>query len=192
MCDTAAMIYLPLLEETGHMPTQKYTHAPEIFEHCHAHRHALRPLRQRAASRPRSPRSSGTTTAQRWIIRTNRGDEIRAKFVAMGTGPLHRPKLPGIPGIETFGGHSFHTSRWDYDYTGGDPSGAPMTTSADKRVGIIGTGATAVQCIPHLARDARRAVRVPAHAVVDRRPQQPRHRPRLVRDARAGLAARSG
>ncbi len=74
--------------------------------------------------------------------------------MAIGTGPLHRPKLPGIPGIESFGGHSFHTSRWDYDYTGGDPAGAPMTGLADKRVGIIGTGATAVQCIPHLARAA--------------------------------------
>jgi cyclohexanone monooxygenase len=70
----------------------------------------------------------------------------------MGTGPLHRPKLPGIPGIETFGGHSFHTSRWDYEYTGGDPAGGAMTELADKRVGIIGTGATSVQCIPHLAR----------------------------------------
>jgi cation diffusion facilitator CzcD-associated flavoprotein CzcO len=92
---------------------------------------------------------------KRWIIRTNRGDEMRARFVSMGTGPLHRPKLPGIPGIETFQGHSFHTSRWDYDYTGGDPSGAPLDGLADKRVGIIGTGATAVQCIPHLARAAK-------------------------------------
>jgi cation diffusion facilitator CzcD-associated flavoprotein CzcO len=73
----------------------------------------------------------------------------------MGTGPLHRPKLPGISGIESFGGHTFHTSRWDYAYTGGDPAGAPMTKLVDKRVGIIGTGATAVQCIPPLGRDAQ-------------------------------------
>jgi cyclohexanone monooxygenase len=88
----------------------------------------------------------------RWIVRTNRGDAFTAQFIGMGTGPLHVPKLPGIPGIESFQGHSFHTSRWDYDYTGGDPSGALMTGLADKRVAIIGTGATAVQCIPHLAR----------------------------------------
>ncbi|MEM7273707.1 MAG: NAD(P)/FAD-dependent oxidoreductase, partial [Actinomycetota bacterium] len=74
--------------------------------------------------------------------------------VTIGPGPLHRPKLPGIPGLERFGGHCFHTSRWDYDYTGGDPAGAPMTGLADKRVGIIGTGATAVQCVPHLAESA--------------------------------------
>jgi cation diffusion facilitator CzcD-associated flavoprotein CzcO len=73
----------------------------------------------------------------------------------MGTGPLHRPKLPGIPGIETFAGRAFHTSRWDYDYTGGDAAGAALENLADKRVGIIGTGATAVQCIPHLARSAK-------------------------------------
>ena len=70
----------------------------------------------------------------------------------MGTGPLHVPKLPGIPGLESFQGHSFHTSRWDYEYTGGDPSGAPLDRLRDKRVAIIGTGATAVQCVPHLAR----------------------------------------
>ncbi|MFM7061406.1 MAG: flavin-containing monooxygenase, partial [Actinomycetes bacterium] len=91
----------------------------------------------------------------RYVVRTDRGDVLRAKFVCMGTGPLHRPKLPGIPGIHDFAGHAFHTSRWDWSYTGGDPSGAPMTGLADKRVGIIGTGATAVQCIPHLSRSAK-------------------------------------
>src|SRR5207237_6170534 len=88
----------------------------------------------------------------RWTIRTTRGDAFTAQFVGMGTGPLHVPKLPGIEGIESFKGHSFHTSRWDYDYTGGDPKGALMEKLADKRVGIIGTGATSVQCVPYLAR----------------------------------------
>jgi cyclohexanone monooxygenase len=86
------------------------------------------------------------------MIRTTRGDAFTAQYVGIGTGPLHVPKLPGIPGLENFKGHSFHTSRWDYDYTGGDPSGALMDRLADKRVGLIGTGATSVQCVPHLAR----------------------------------------
>ena len=80
---------------------------------------------------------------------------MRARYLVMGTGPLHRPKLPGIPGIEKFAGRSFHTSRWDYDYTGGDVLGG-LDRLGDKRVGIIGTGATSVQCVPHLARACKR------------------------------------
>ena len=87
-----------------------------------------------------------------WVVSTDRGDEFTAQFVGLGLGPLHVPKLPGIPGIEKFGGHSFHTSRWDYGYTGGDPSGALMDKLADKRVAVIGTGATSVQCVPQLSR----------------------------------------
>ena len=153
MCDTAAMIYLPLLEETGAMPSAKYVGAAEI--QAHARRIATHfGLYDNAALSTGVTSMTWDDDISRWIIRTDRGDEIRAQFVTTGTGPLHRPKLPGIEGIDTFAGHSFHTSRWDYSYTGGDPSGAPMTGLADKRVGIIGTGATAVQCIPHLARSA--------------------------------------
>ena len=152
-CDTTSFVYMPLLEETGHMPTEKYAHAPEILEHCQRiGKHY--DLYDNAVFSTEVTDLEWDDATSRWIIRTNRGDEMRAKYVCMGTGPLHRPKLPGIPGIETYAGHSFHTSRWDYDYTGGDPAGAPMEKLADKRVGIIGTGATSVQCIPHLARAA--------------------------------------
>jgi cation diffusion facilitator CzcD-associated flavoprotein CzcO len=154
MCDTAAMVYLPLLEETGYMPTMKYTFAPEIFAHAQRIARTFG-LYERALFSTAVTGLAWDAGASRWIVRTDRGDEIRARFVAMGTGPLHRPKLPGIPGIESFAGHTFHTSRWDYAYTGGDPAGAPMTKLADKRVGIVGTGATAVQCIPPLGRDAQ-------------------------------------
>ena len=153
MCDTAAMIYLPLLEETGTIPSKKYVFAPEI--HAHAKR-----IGETFGLYDQALFSTGVESltwdddAARWVVRTDRGDAFTAKYVAMGTGPLHRPKLPGIEGIESFEGHTFHTSRWDYDYTGGTPDGEPMTGLADKRVGIIGTGATAVQCIPPLARDA--------------------------------------
>ncbi|MEM7327038.1 MAG: NAD(P)/FAD-dependent oxidoreductase, partial [Actinomycetota bacterium] len=153
-CDTAALIYLPLLEETGHMPTEKYTHAPEILEHCRRIANHF-DLYNNACLSTEVTALTWQQEDRMWLVETNRGDAFLAKYVTMGTGPLHRPKLPGIPGIEDFEGHTFHTSRWDYDYTGGDPSGATMTGLGDKRVGIIGTGATAVQCVPHLARSAR-------------------------------------
>jgi cyclohexanone monooxygenase len=153
-CDTHSFVYLPLLEETGHMPTEKYAHGPEILEHSRRiARHFA--LYERALLHTEVQSVDWDPEISRWIVRTDRGDELRARFVTIGTGPLHRPKLPGIPGLETFRGHTFHTSRWDYDYTGGDPNGAPLDKLADKRVAIIGTGATAVQCIPHLARAAQ-------------------------------------
>jgi cation diffusion facilitator CzcD-associated flavoprotein CzcO len=153
-CDTASFIYLPLLEETGYMPSEKYVHGPEILEHCQRiGKHYG--LYDDALFHTEVKELQWDAARSRWIIRTDRGDELTAQFVGMGVGPLHVPKLPGIPGIEDFAGHSFHTSRWDYDYTGGDHVGAPMHKLADKRVAIIGTGATAVQCVPHLARACR-------------------------------------
>ena len=153
-CDTASLVYMPLLEETGHMPSEKYAHAPEILEHCRriAERYDLY---GDALVHTEVTELTWDEERSRWLVRTDRGDAFTAQFLAMGTGPLHVPKLPGIPGISTFQGRSFHTSRWDYDYTGGDPLGAPMEGLADKRVALIGTGATSVQCVPHLARAAR-------------------------------------
>ncbi len=150
-CDTASFVYMPLLEETGHMPTEKYAHAPEILEHCQRIGKQFS-LYDDALFHTEVKDLEWDDANSRWIIRTNRGDEFTAQFLSMGTGPLHVPKLPGIDGVRDFKGHSFHTSRWDYAYTGGDPKGAPMEGLADKRVAIIGTGATAVQCVPHLAR----------------------------------------
>jgi cyclohexanone monooxygenase len=145
------MVYMPLLEETGHVPSEKYAHAPEILAQCQRiGRHYG--LYENALFHTEVTDLAWDAARSRWIVRTNRGDAFTAQFIGMGTGPLHVPKLPGIPGIESFTGHSFHTSRWDYAYTGGDPSGTLMSKLADKRVAIIGTGATAVQCIPHLAR----------------------------------------
>jgi cyclohexanone monooxygenase len=150
-CDTAAFVYMPLLEETKHMPSEKYAHAPEILEHCRRIGTHYG-LYDRALFHTEVTGLSWDDRSSVWTVTTSRGDAFTARFVALGTGPLHVPKLPGIPGLETFRGHSFHTSRWDYGYTGGDPAGAPLDQLADKRVALIGTGATAVQCVPHLAR----------------------------------------
>ena len=153
-CDTAAMIYMPLLEETGHMPSEKYVHGTEIREHCEriANQYGLY---DNALFHTEVTALEWQEEGQCWRVRTSRGDDFTAKYVGLGTGPLHVAKLPGIEGIETFGGRSFHTSLWDYAYTGGDSAGAPLDRLSDKRVAIIGTGATAVQCVPHLARAAK-------------------------------------
>ena len=151
---------------------------------------ALRPLRRRAASRPRSPSCAGTTTPRAGSSRTDRGDAH--------AGPLRRAwpagrctgrSCPASPASTTFEGHTFHTSRWDYDYTGGDSDGEPRPACADKRVGIIGTGATAVQCVPHLGEAAKQLYvfqRTPSSIDVrDNRPTDPE----WAATPRAGLAA---
>ena len=124
-CDTAAMIYLPLLEETGLMPSEKYVRGPEIRAHCEriANQYGLYD-KALFHTEVTSIDWQGDTSV--WRIRTNRGDDFTAKYVGIGTGPLHVAKLPGIEGVADFKGKSFHTSRWDYDYTGGDADGAPL------------------------------------------------------------------
>jgi len=152
-CDTESYIYLPLLEETGYMPLAKYARAPEILEHSRRiGRHF--DLYPAALFQTVITGMDWDEAAARWRVRTDRGDTLAARFVVLAGGPLNLPKLPGIPGLDTFQGHSFHTSRWDYAYTGGSSMGG-LVGLADKRVGIIGTGATAVQCVPHLGAGAK-------------------------------------
>jgi cation diffusion facilitator CzcD-associated flavoprotein CzcO len=151
-CDIESYIYLPLLEETGYVPREKYAFAAEIREHSRRIGERF-DLYKDACFQTEIRELKWLEDEQRWLVTTNRDDAMKARFVVMSNGPLNRPKLPGIPGIETFKGHSFHTSRWDYDYTGGSNEGN-LTGLAGKRVAIIGTGATAIQCVPHLGRAA--------------------------------------
>ncbi len=153
MCDVESYTYLPLLEETGYMPTEKYASAPEIFAYCQlVGRHF--DLYPHALFQTEVDTADWDEDLGRWVVVTDRGDRITGRFVVCAGGILSKAKLPGIPGIENFAGTAFHTSRWDYSYTGGGPT-EPMDRLADKRVGIIGTGATAVQVVPQLARAAK-------------------------------------
>jgi cyclohexanone monooxygenase len=153
MCDVESYVYLPLLEELGYMPKHKYSFAPEILEYSRMIARHYR-LYDDALLQTSITELRWDETDKRWIVSTNRGDRFKAQYVSMANGPLSRPKLPGIPGINEFKGYTFHTSRWDYRYTGGDSSGN-LTRLRDKRVGIIGTGATAIQCVPHLGEWAK-------------------------------------
>ncbi|MDJ0920032.1 MAG: NAD(P)/FAD-dependent oxidoreductase [Henriciella sp.] len=174
-CDIESYIYLPLLEETGFMPAERYTSAPEILEHS-ARIADHYGLYDKALLQTEVTGMHWDEARSVWVVETNRDDRLTADFVIMSNGPLNRPKLPGIPGVETFKGHSFHTSRWDYGYTGGDATGN-LTGLKDKRVGIIGTGATAVQCVPHVGAAAKQLYvfqRTPSSIDVrDNRPTDP-------------------
>jgi cation diffusion facilitator CzcD-associated flavoprotein CzcO len=148
-CDVESYVYMPFLEETGYMPVERYATGAEILAHCQriAEHFGLYPkaLFQTLVEEVRwdEPRS-------RWLVRTDRGDRIAARFLLISGGVLHKPKLPAVPGIETFKGHSFHTSRWDFAYTGGSHS-EPPDRLGDKRVAVIGSGCTGVQLVPALA-----------------------------------------
>ncbi|MGB7113196.1 MAG: NAD(P)/FAD-dependent oxidoreductase [Mycobacterium sp.] len=149
-CDVESYVYIPLLEELGYLPTEKYAKGAEIFVHCRRIAEHY-DLYRDACLQTEVQEIRWDSSSSRWVISTDRGDEIRARFVAMANGYLQKPKLPGIKGITDFGGHAFHTSRWDYAYTGTDLRGL-----SDKRVGIIGTGATAIQAVPRLAEATHR------------------------------------
>ena len=153
MCDVESYIYLPLLEEMNYVPIEKYTHAPEILSYCKKLADHY-DLYKDACLQTEVTEIKWDEGSAVWLINTNRGDVMTATSVVMSNGPLNRPKLPGIEGINEFQGHTFHTSRWDYDYTGGSSEGG-LIGLENKRVGIIGTGATAVQCIPHLGASAK-------------------------------------
>ena len=152
-CDIESYVYMPLLEETGFIPRNKYSFGPEILEYCGVLGSHF-DLYRDAVFQTQVTDISWDEASARWMIRTNRGDAMRAQFLVLTSSPFDRPKLPGIPGVNQYKGHTFHTCRWDYDYTGGGPTGG-LTNLSDKRVGIIGTGATGIQCIPHLGASAK-------------------------------------
>ncbi len=153
MCDVESMTYLPLLEETGYRPTERYASAPEIFGYCQLLGRNF-DLYPHALFQTEIADSAWDDATKNWSISTTRGDQITSKFFVLAGGLLHKAKLPNIAGLDEFEGHAFHTSRWDYSFTGGSPT-IDMDQLGDKRVGIIGTGATSVQAVPKLAEAAK-------------------------------------
>ena len=155
-CDVESYIYMPLLEELGNIPTEKYATGQEIFFHCRALASHFG-LYADTFLRTAVTAARWNADSARWLVETNRGDRLEAKFLCLGTGGLSLPKLPGIKGILDFKGRAFHTSRWDYDYTGGSPRG-DLVGLRGKRVALIGTGATSIQCLPALAESAQEVI----------------------------------
>lgn len=173
-CDNDAYCYLPLLEETGFLPSKKFSDGAEIYGYCKKIAETFG-FADKGVFHTLITSLRWDDSINRWRVGTSRGDEFRARFVVMACGVLNMPKLPGIAGIDTFKGKMFHTARWDYDYTGGEPGSNPVLSRlADKRVAIVGTGATAIQAVPHLGKYAKELYviqRTPSN--VDERPNPP-------------------
>ncbi len=150
-CDNDAYVYFPLLEEMDYMPSRKFAPGYEIRTYIQsiAKKYGLY---DNALFHTQVTDLRWDESIDRWRVSTNRGDEIRARFVVMSMGPLNKPKLPNIPGLNTFKGKIFHSSRWDYDYTGGSQEDPQLDKLADKRIAVIGTGASSVQIVPYLGR----------------------------------------
>jgi cation diffusion facilitator CzcD-associated flavoprotein CzcO len=161
MCDVESYQYLPLLEELDYVPTRRYAFGEEIRQHLQAVADRFDLVRDALFH-------TGVTTttwdedAGRWLVRTDRGDELSCRYYVLAVGILNLMKLPVIPGMDDFGDQAsaangkraFHTARWDYGYTGGAP-GEPMTKLGDKTVALVGTGASGLQALPPLAEAAK-------------------------------------
>lgn len=139
-CDVESYSYLPLLEEMDYIPSMKFAAGFEIMEYCQKMAEKFG-FYDKCLFHTTVEKTEWDEASTRWTVHTDRGDAMRAKFVVLANGILTTPKLARIDGMQTFAGDSFHTSRWDYNI---DLKG--------KRVGIIGTGATAVQAVPELAK----------------------------------------
>jgi cation diffusion facilitator CzcD-associated flavoprotein CzcO len=153
MCDVESYSYIPMLEEFDYIPTRRYAWGEEILAH-------LERIAQRYDLVDDALFHTGVTRAEwqegagRWLIRTDRGDQIRCRWYVLAAGILNLMKLPAIPGMEDFEGRSFHTARWDYEYTGGGAHD-PLTRMRDKVVAVLGTGASGIQCVPPLVESAK-------------------------------------
>lgn len=172
-CDNESYCYLPLLEETGYIPSKRFADGLEIQQHCaRIARHFG--LYENALFHTQVQQLNWDEPQQRWQIVTDRGDRIRARFVVMAFGPLNRPKLPGIPGLEQFKGKVFHSARWDYRITGGSWEAPVLDKLGEQRVAVVGTGASAIQIVPYLGQYAKQVYvlqRTPPS--VDARPNPP-------------------
>ena len=154
MCDVESYIYMPMLEEMNYLPTTRYAFGDEIRRHLDAIATKYG-LVDDAFFHTGVETSEWDEATSRWVIRTDRGDEVRARYLIMAVGILNLMKLPVIPGMEDFEGAAFHSARWDYDYTGGSQEDPRLTKLADKVVGVIGVGASGLQAVPPLAESAK-------------------------------------
>lgn len=157
MCDVESAIYMPLLEETGHIPKHRYAYGAELRAHAEDIATQFK-LQDRALWKATVKAATWDEDKSEWMLKVEKQGRdkstilhLRTEFFVLTAGLLHNPKLPKLPGIEDYAGHSFHTARWDYNYTGGSPTDTTLSGLKGKTVIFVGTGATGIQVIPQLA-----------------------------------------
>ena len=153
-CDNVSYVYLPLLEEMGFMPSKKFSPGHEIREYIQSIARKSG-LYKSALMHTKVTEMRWDESIKRWRVKTNRGDELRARFISLSHSPANNPKLPNIPGLDKFKGKIFHSSRWEYDYTGGSQKDPVLDKLGDKSIAVLGTGASSVQIVPYLANYAK-------------------------------------
>ncbi|KAF3011718.1 hypothetical protein E8E14_009876 [Neopestalotiopsis sp. 37M] len=152
-CDIESYIYMPLQEELGYVAKEKYARGPELYQHARNIGNKYN-LYDKTLFQTEVKSFKWEDEASIWTVETQRGDKLQAQWIIPAAGPLHTPKFPGVPGIEDFEGASFHTCRWDYNYSRGTHYGN-LTGLSDKRVAIVGTGASAIQVVPRVGEWAK-------------------------------------
>jgi cation diffusion facilitator CzcD-associated flavoprotein CzcO len=195
-CDIESYSYLPLLEEMGYVPQHRYSYGEEIRTYANLVAEKWG-VANNAVFQTQAQRLIWVEESKGWqveLVQTREGEQpqtltVQAQFVVTTNGVLNWPKLPDIPGVVDYGGDIFHSSRWNYALTGGSPEDPSLTKLQGKRVAIIGTGVTAVQIVPHLARWAKQMY------VVQRTPASVDHREQRETDPdwfRENVATSSG
>jgi len=146
-CDVESLEYSfsfsPELDQDWHWP-ERYGNQGEILKYVQ-HVAERFDIRKDIEFNTRITAASFDTKTNRWSVTTDKGDTVTAPYIIMATGNLSTPRKPNIPGIDSFKGKTFHTGLWPHegvDFTG-------------MRVGVIGTGSSGVQSIPHIAQQAR-------------------------------------
>lgn len=124
--------------------SRDYSSQPEILDYLESTANRL-DLRSHVVFGARVCAANWDEARALWRLETADGRTFEAPFVVAGTGPFSRPRFPAVAGLERFRGPTFHSARWDHSF---DPRG--------KRIAAIGTGASAIQFIPELAKDATR------------------------------------
>ncbi|KAL5333847.1 hypothetical protein BJX70DRAFT_405870 [Aspergillus crustosus] len=185
-CDIESYVYLPLLEETGYVPSHKYAPAAEI--RGHAERIAEKwNLGEKTSFRTDIESVAWDEREQVWIVdavehrghgERERRFQFKAEYVYLAAGVLTKPQVPKIPGIPKFGGKLFHTARWNYGISGGSQEDQRLTGLQGKRVAVIGTAATAIAVVPEVAKYAKELFvvqRTPAYVKArNQRPTDPK------------------